>query len=508
MKRKVLLALIMSLLLAGCSDVGATGDEQGTGREAGVVKEREAGGETGVAEEREAGRETDLAEEREAGGESRGSKDSEAEGSKEQGNLQKDESGTEKSGTEKSESGQTEKQEGELARLDAKEQGGIDPVTLDNAYQRAAFLADQVYQANRSNTLVSPLSLEMALGLAAEGASGETAKELYKYLGNDQYADWVDEYMSFAESLKSEKKETSEDSEDRWLYDAKYSFCYEIANSLWVRQGDALDQDYQNLVEKKFRAEAANVDFAGEPQKTADRINDWCKERTHEMIPKIVTPEMFDSNLATILMNTVYFESPWLDKWGLKEHDFKGLSGKVTTQEMLADTVKLYYENENCTAFGKRYYNGFTFIGILPKQEGDFSISELDLKSLLDSESSEYDVKAIAPKLDFDSTANNVVEILKAQGVTKMFDQDLAEFDRLVAGRELHVSDIIQKCKIEMDEEGTRAAAVTAMLMGTNSVSIVKERKVKEVYLDRPFAFLIYDSANDQIVFVGKVTEL
>ena len=89
-----------------------------------------------------------------------------------------------------------------------------------------------------------------------------------------------------------------------------------------------------------------------------------------------------------------------------------------------------------------------------------------------------------------------------------MFDVEFAEFDRLVEGQELHVSNILQKCKLELDEEGTRAAAVTAMMMATNSISVEKERKVKEVYLDRPFAFLIYDNTNDQIVFVGKVTEL
>jgi len=423
MKRKLLLALTLSMLLAGCTDAGSLEETMIAPEE--NVKITEESSELSSAEE---------------------------------GDVEKV---------------NEERTEGEMTELKAEEQSGIDPITLDNAYQRAAFLADQVYQANGSNTLVSPLSLEMALGLAAEGASGETA---------------------VAQSLRSEKKEAPEDSEESWYYDSKYSFCYEIANSIWVREGDQLAKEYREVAEDKFQAEAANVDFEREPKATADRINSWCKERTHEMIPEIVSPEMFTNELQAILMNTVYFESPWRDKWGLREHEFTGLSGETTTQEMLADTLNVYYENE--------------FIGILPKQEGDFSISGLDLKSLLDSRNTEYDVKAIAPKLDFDSTASNIVEILKAQGLTKMFDVEFAEFDRLVEGQELHVSNILQKCKLELDEEGTRAAAVTAMMMATNSVSVEKERKVREVYLDRPFAFLIYDNTNDQIVFVGKVTEL
>ena len=408
------------------------------------------------------------------------------------------------------EHGKTKSTEGSgtVQELGDKETGGTE-VKLDNAYMRAAFLADQVYENHKESVLLSPLSLEMALGLAAEGASGETAQELYKYLGNENYADWAKQYMDYAKSLES-SDEPEQEGEEFLFRSDNYSFRYELANSIWVRKQDQLNEAYQKLVTEKFAAEARNVDFMGAPQQTADTINAWCDERTHGMIEKIVEPDMFSMDLSAILMNTVYFESPWADKWDLTEHEFTALSGDKSTQEMLSDKLKVYYENDYATGFAKSYYNGFQFIGILPKQEGDFRISDLDLKSFMESKTYDYDVNAIAPKLNYDTSTKSkeIVEILEKQGLHKVFDREFAEFDRLVDGQALHIDDILQKTKLEMDEEGTRAAAVTAIMMRMNGLAIEEKRREKDVYLDRPFAFMIYDSVNDQIMFIGKVTEL
>ena len=386
---------------------------------------------------------------------------------------------------------------GQTKVLGAASDKEIIPVTLTDEYQKAAYFADQVYEANRENTLVSPLSLDVALGLAYEGASGTTREELAKYLGNENYGDWVDQYMTFAKDLKA-----------NGASNGGYSFAYELANSLWVKKDSKLKKEYQSRVENLYRATAQNVDFVTDANKTADKINSWCDEKTHGMIKKMVSPEMFSDRLEAILMNSVYFESPWVDEWSLVQHDFMNLKGEKETREMLRDCLGTYFENEYATAFAKRYYNGFEFIGILPKQEGEFSLSDLDIKSLLESRMHQYDVYAIAPKMEYETTAGNVVDILKAQGIHQAFDRDNGQFDGMVEGKELYISDILQKCKIEMDEKGTRAAAVTAIFEAAcDSVEDPVIRETKEVYLDRPFAYLIYDSRNGKIVFAGKVVE-
>ena len=388
-----------------------------------------------------------------------------------------------------------------------------------NAYDKAAYLADRVYKESRKNTLVSPVSLNFALGMAAQGADGDTARELAKYLGQEDFGNFAEKYMEFADSLAQDRVKTTpiEDgrktNEDGLFIseisaDGDYSFHYEIANSLWVDKQYRLQDAFRDVVQQKFDAEVENVDFVNAKEKTADQINSWCEEKTKGLIPRIVEPDMFEKGLATVLVNSLYFESPWSEKWGLQTHEFTNLDGKTTEQEMLFDgSLHTYYENDKAIAFSKSYYNGFQFIGILPKETGEFEIRDLDLKSLMDSETTEYKVHALAPKLNFDCYSDTVVDILKEQGIKKAFDPN-GGFEYMVEEKPLYIDKILQKCKIELDENGTKAAAVTAMMMKVGSAMRTEPEEIKEVYLDRPFAFMIYDSQNDQIVFVGKVTSV
>ncbi|MBR6477157.1 MAG: serpin family protein, partial [Lachnospiraceae bacterium] len=137
---------------------------------------------------------------------------------------------------------------------------------------------------------------------------------------------------------------------------------------------------------------------------------------------------------------------------------------------------------------------------------GEFSILGLDVESLLKSRSNDYLVSASMPKLNFSTTASKVEDILKSQGIQKPFDIT-AEFDKIIEEEQLFIDQIIQKCKIELDENGTKAAAVTAITLRANGLFVV-DQETKEVILDRPFAFMIYDSVNDEIVFIGKVTDV
>lgn len=387
----------------------------------------------------------------------------------------------------------------------------ISSVTLTNSYERAAFFADQTYRNTPGNTLVSPLSLDMALGLAAEGASGTTAEELYAYLGGKDFTEKAADYIAYADSLTKKEKAKNPLTE---LFvggdEDSYTFQFTIANSIWVNEKRELQEAYADRVRAAYLAEVDSVDFETDKDGTAKRINSWCDERTNGLIPEIIQPKQLTADLATILINSVYFESPWEDKWGKREGDFTDLTGNTTSREMLVDGLNDYFENDFATAFAKPYYNGFEFIGILPKAEGDFQISDLDLESLLASRTGKYDVYARMPKLNFECTSDKIIPILQAQGVERAFDETAAEFDRIIKQKPdevTYISDIIQKCRLELDEEGTSAAAVTAVLMKCGT-SAMDERERRDVYLDRPFAFLIYDSQNDTILFVGKVVSL
>ena len=364
-----------------------------------------------------------------------------------------------------------------------------------NKYEKAAYFADFMAKEDEGkNVLASPISLEIALGLAAEGASGETLEEIKTYLGKKNYADWVAEYMDFAKECKSAKND-------------RYSFAYEIANSMWFQEGLKLKKDFQKTAEQKFSAQADNLDFINKTNEAVKTINAWIEAKTHEMIQNALSTSDINSDTRAVLVNTLYFESPWAEDWGLKEHEFTTLDGEKKTQEMLVDyDLSRYYENEYCTAFAKSYYNGFQFIGILPKKEGDFNVSDLDLEGLMANGSSEYEVHAIAPKMDFESESKEVVQMLVDQGVQKPFLPGSASFDQMIENDDFFISKIIQKCKIKLDEKGTQAAAATIIEMD-EACAMEEPKEVKEVFLDRPFAFMIYDSKNDEIAFIGKVVE-
>lgn len=382
--------------------------------------------------------------------------------------------------------------------------GDSDDRNPSDPYAQASLFIDTIYAQNGANTIVSPLSLNLALGLVAEGASGQTAEELYAYLGGSNYREEASEYLQYAQKLTVKT--------DTGLPESPYTFRYQLANSVWVNENRKLQDSFREAVQTYYQAQAQAVDFKTDTDKTAKKINAWCEEKTNGLIPEIVTPNMLSEDLATILINSLYFESPWQDSWNCREHDFTNFAGDSDTREMLFAGTGTYYENDRATAFAQNYYNGFRFIGILPKEEGEFTISDLDLQSLLASETKEYDVRACMPKLNFETStmSKSINRILQAQGVNLAFDRNHSELDGMIEmepGEVTYIDDILQKCKIELDENGTRAAAVTAIFTKCESAAVEKPKEVKEVYLDRPFAFLIYDSLYDKILFVGKVIE-
>lgn len=376
-------------------------------------------------------------------------------------------------------------------------------IETKSVYEKAACLADMVYQANGvGNTIVSPLSLDMALGLASGGAAGTTGEQLRTYLGKEDYGVFASAYMQYVEQMNhdSSKEEYG-----------GYKTVFEIANSLWVSDDRELITDYAEKTGEQFRAEIQLASFAaGNLNKTVERINGWCNEKTHGLIPSIVSESSLSRETVALLINSLYFEAPWVESWNVIPHDFTNLDGEKSSQEMLADGLSCYFENEYATGFSKSYRNGLEFIGILPRREGEFQIGDLDLETFLENRTTQYDVSALMPRLNFETQAANIVSILQSQGVDIPFDKENADFTGFIKpdyDEVIYISDIIQKCKIELDEDGTRAAAVTAILM-QNMCAVVDSKEVKEVYLDRPFAFMIYDSQNQQILFLGKVVDL
>jgi serpin B len=284
----------------------------------------------------------------------------------------------------------------------------------------------------------------------------------------------------------------------------KYKTVFEIANSIWINNQSSPLSSYIQKV-NSFNPELQNVNFADTEKIVAD-INTWCKLKTHDMIEQVVTENSFTPNSKTVLVNAIYFESPWLEPWNISNDKTFNCFDETKEVKMIETVTPYYYENDKATAFGAVYKNGLLFIGILPKNNGEFTVSELSLKELLDSQTMDYDVTAKMPAFKFDNEVEGLVEALKDTGYGILFDSSVCMFSQMLENEPLFISDIIQIDAIEVDENGTKAAAATAVIMDTNS-AIMEEPKTKDVVLDRPFVFLIYDPVMEQIVFLGKVVD-
>ena len=346
-------------------------------------------------------------------------------------------------------------------------------------------------EASDKNIMFSPTSLNFALGMIAEGAKGETKEILDDYLGTNDFAAYAKEYLDKIKAYNTE--------DESYGYQSKVK----IADAVWVDNGLTLQEKFKNTVSDSFGAEVEAVDFSA-AEKTCDVINSWCDKNTEGLIPKIITPDLINDNTGLCLTNSLYFESGWNgEPWNVS--DTEESFGKKEKTKYMTCTGDQYYENDKATAFGRDYANGLSFIGILPNDEGNFNLEDLDIGGLLKSNPEYDEVDCKMPKLNFE-TSTVLNDMLSSLGLDNLFSSN-ADFSG-IADQNVNVDTILQKTKLELDENGTKAAAVTAVTMECMSAAVENEPIIKTVELTRPFAFLIYDRSNDEILFIGKVISI
>ena len=359
---------------------------------------------------------------------------------------------------------------------------------LQNSVKMTDMLSAEAFG---KNIMFSPTSLNFALGMIAEGAKGETKEILDDYLGTNDFAAYAKEYLDKIKAYNTEN--------ESYGYQSKVK----IADAVWVDNGLTLQEKFKNTVSDSFGAEVEAVDFSA-AEKTCDVINSWCNKNTEGLIPKIITPDLINDNTGLCLTNSLYFESGWSgEPWNVS--DTEESFGKKEKTKYMTCTGDRYYENDKATAFGRDYANGLSFIGILPNDEGDFNLEDLDIGGLLKSNPEYDEVDCKMPKLNFE-TSTVLNDMLSSLGLDNLFSSN-ADFSG-IADQNVNVDTILQKTKLELDENGTKAAAVTAVTMECMSAPAENEPIIKTVELTRPFAFLIYDRSNDEILFIGKVTSI
>ena len=334
----------------------------------------------------------------------------------------------------------------------------------------------------KQNLVLSPFSAGVALSLLLDGSAGKTQSALFETLSYATYAG-TEVYSDSLNIVSS-------------------------ANSIWVRKGIVFKDNYTDYVRGgSYGAQLETRDFAN--RATVGEINAWCAEKTHGLIPTIVSE--LQPELAAILLNALYFKAPWaeeFEKSATRKETFHGADGDRQVDFMHKTSRNYRYAGlEGWQVVSLPYKNGrYAMLVALPPEDADLAAVPWDVElfnAAMDVLESGRQVALSLPKFKIETTLvmNN---LLSAMGAAPIFE-DAADFSRMSA-TPLAVSQVLQKCFIEVGEEGTEAAAVTGAFMRLTSVA--RPEPPIEMRVDRPFLFAIYDTTTRLILFEGRIAHI
>ncbi len=340
------------------------------------------------------------------------------------------------------------------------------------------------------NSLISPLSVMLALAMTANGADAQTKAEMEAVLGGGMTVGDLNEYLyTYVKNLPTDD-----------------AYQLEIANSIWIKDDDsfAADPDFLQTNADFYGAAAYKAPF--DEQTLAD-INNWVKDNTDGMIDKIL--DQIDPDMVIYLINAVLFDAEWksqYDTGDVTEGTFNAYDGAQETVNMMHSTEYSYLEDGNATGFVKNYADGkYSFAALLPNDgvSIDEYISSLTGEGLIATlkHAQESSVQAQLPKFTYEYKIK-MNDALTALGMPTAFTTgaDFTKMSTLPAG-ELAIGEVVHKTYIEVTEIGTRAGAVTEVGMNLTSMPMFDH----VITLDRPFVYVIVDNATHLPIFIGTV---
>ena len=361
-----------------------------------------------------------------------------------------------------------------------------------NDFAVALFKENQI---NGDNVLISPLSVLCALSMTANGAKEETLKEMEKGFGLS--ASDMNKYLySYINGLEQGEK-----------------FSLKLANSLWITNDETfkVNNDFLQINADYHNPEIYSVAF--ENPDTVKDMNNWVKENTDGMIPSIIDNPLPKDTLMC-LMNALAFEAEWAniyEETQVHKANFNARNGKSQNVDFMYNEEYKYLCDDESTGFLK-YYAGekYAFAAVLPNEDiklEDYikNLTGEKITNLLKNVKNEKVITSI-PKFEYDYSAD-ITEMLQNMGIKTAFDPNNADLTGIGTWDygNLFIGKVLHKTFISVAEKGTKAGAVTAEIL---CGSAAMPEKPHEVYLDRPFMYMIIDCENNVPFFIGTVTSV
>lgn len=348
-------------------------------------------------------------------------------------------------------------------------------------------------QENNKNVFISPASVAIALDMTYNGANGSTQRAMAKALE--------------LQGLSLQEINSSNAALKQLLENSDPEIQLNIANSLWANQGVKFNPDFIKKNQDFYQAKVTNLNF--QDPNSVSKINNWVSESTRGRIDKIV--EKIEPDQVLFLLNAIYFKGKWtneFDKQQTVQQPFYLTSGTQKQHPMMSQKGKYkYYENEQFQAASLPYGKDgkFSFYVFLPKKNSN-------LKSFYENLNAENWEKWISQfslreglirlprfKMDYEITLNTALEAL---GIGEAFTNQ-ADFSQM--GQNFQISEVKHKTFVEVNEEGTEAAATTSV--GVTAVSATVNQQPFQMIVDRPFFCAIRDNQTGSILFMGAILD-
>ena len=348
-------------------------------------------------------------------------------------------------------------------------------------------LLQKVYQAKGQSVVLSPLSVQYALGMVNNGASGETEQQVSTVLGQEG----KDGLNAFCRHLLSD------------LPRVDPSVTLDIANGIILNNEFTMKPAFRQAVEAHYDALVEEMSFANS-QAVVGRVNGWCSEKTRGKIPQIISE--VDPDAILFALNAIYFKGSWMDAFNknfTRKEDFRKESGETVQVDMMHKQADFNYgENDIFQRLALPYGNGkYAMEVFLPKGNMADFLEYLTKTPWKELKGGGYPEVIVSFPRFKTETFQNMNKILSDLGMPRAFTNG-AEFFDLVEEEGAKISRVLHKALIEVEETGTEAAAVTAVEM-SKLTSVAEPPRPKVFRADHPFVYVITERSSGAILFTG-----
>ena len=347
------------------------------------------------------------------------------------------------------------------------------------------------------NLFLSPYSISTALAMTYGGARGETAAEMAKPLVFTLDQDHL--HPAFAALLA----QLNEGGKNR-------GYQLSVANALWGQKNFGFLPDFLNLTRDRYGADLNEVDFVGATEAARKTINAWVEKETQDKIKDLLQPGVLSVDTRLVLTNAIYFKGFWAAKFKkehTREEPFKTSADATVKAPLMHHTGDFPYLDGGDFQALELPYKGkdVSMVVLLPKKVGGLAaleakLTEENLAGWL-SKLRKQEVQVALPKFKM-TKEFSLNDVLKAMGMRKAFVPGGADFTGMSgSGKRLFISAVVHKAFVDVNEEGTEAAAATAVVVTTTSARITPIFRA-----DHPFVFLIRDNRSGSVLFLGRLT--